>query len=84
MQGKLFEKEKVIAELEVEKRTLDKKVNKLKIKRDNLEETMQDMTNELFQMHVAVFKHSRGEKYVVVAIVMSWLIFSIVVMVSNL
>ena len=84
MQEKLFEKEKVIAELEVEKRTLDKKVNKLKIKRDNLEETMQDMTNELFQMHVAVFKHSRGEKYVVVAIVMSWLIFSIVVMVSNL
>ena len=84
LQGKQFEKDKVIVDLEAEKIILDKKVKKLKIKRDNLEEAMQDMTNELCQMRVAVFKHSRGEKYAVVAVVMSWLIFSIVVMVSNL
>ena len=47
LQGKLFEKDKVIAELEAKKKILDKKVKKLKIKRDNLEEAMQDMTNEL-------------------------------------
>ena len=59
-------------------------MKKLKIKIDNLEEAMQDMTNELYQMRVVVIKHSRREKSIVVAVVMSWLIFSIVVMVSNL
>ena len=38
----------MIAELEAEKTILDKKVKKLKINRDNLEEAMQDMTNELY------------------------------------
>ena len=46
-------------------------MKKLKIKRDNLEEAMQDMTTELCQMHAAVFKHSRGEKYAIVVVVMS-------------
>ena len=41
------------------------------------------MTNELCRMHAAIFKYSREEKYVVVAIIMSWLIISIVVMVRN-
>ena len=84
LQGKLFKNDKVIAKLEPEKIILDKKVKKLKIKKDNLEEAMQDMTNELCQMHAAVINHSRGGKYVVVAVVMSWLIFVIVVMVINL
>ena len=84
LQGKLFDKDKVIDELEAKKIMLDKKVKKLKIKRDDLEEAMQDMTNELCQMHAVVIKHSRGEKHDVVVVVMSWLIFSIVVMVSNL
>ena len=47
LQRKLFEKDKVIAKLEIEKIILDKKVKKFKIKRDNLEKVMQDMTNEL-------------------------------------
>ena len=84
LQGKLFENEKVIAELEAEKIILDKKVKKLKIKRDNLEEAMQDMTNELCHMRAVVINYLRREKYVVVAVVMSWLIFVIVVMVRNL
>ena len=46
-------------------------MKKLKIKRNNKEEAMQDMANELCQMHATLFKHSRGEKYVVVAVVMS-------------
>ena len=75
----------MIIELEVEKIILDKKVKNLKIKRDNLEEAMQDMTNVLYQIRVVVIKHSRGKKFVVIAVVMSWLIFVIVVvMVNNL
>ena len=74
----------MIVELEAEKKIFDNKVKKLKIKRDNLGEAMQDMTNELCHMPVIVFKNSRGEKYNVIAVVMSWLIFAIVVMVRNL
>ena len=69
----------MIAELESKKKILDNKVKKLKIKRDN-----QDMTNELCQMRAVVFKYSRGEKYDVVEVIISWIIFSIVVMVRNL
>ena len=49
----------MIAELEAENIILDKKVQKLKIKKDNSEEAMQDMTNELCHMCATVFKHSR-------------------------
>ena len=35
LQGKLFEKDKVIAELEAENIILDKKITKLKIKRES-------------------------------------------------
>ena len=84
MQGKLLEKDKLIAELEAKKIIMDKKNEKIEIKRDNMEEAMQDITNELCQMCVVVFKQSRGEKYVVVAVVMSWLIFVIVLIVSTL
>ena len=59
----------------------DEKLKKLKIKKDNLEETMQDMSNELCQLRDAVFKYARGEKYVAFAVVMSWLIFVIIIMV---
>ena len=71
LQGKLLEKEKVIVELEVEKKILDEKVKKLKIKRDNLEEALQEMINELCQLHATMFKYERGEKYVALAVVMS-------------
>ena len=75
----------MITELEAEKIILDKKVKNLKIKRDNPEEAMQDMTNVLYQIRAVVIKHSRGKKFVVIAVVMSWLIFVIVVvMVNNL
>ena len=84
LQGKLLEKDKMIVELEAEKKIVDNKVKKLKIKINNQEETMQDMTNKLYQIRAPVFMYSRGEKYVVVAFITSRLIFSIVGMIMNL
>ena len=45
LRGKLLENEKIIVELEAEKKTLGGKVKKLKMKRDILEEAMEDMRN---------------------------------------
>ena len=41
------------------------------------------MRNELCQLRGAMCKYERGEKYALIAIVLSWLIFAIVVMVRN-
>ena len=53
------------------------------MKRDILEETMKDMRNELCQLRGSVCKYARGEKYPLLAIVISYLIFVIVIMVRN-
>ena len=53
------------------------------MKRDTLQEAMQDMRNESCQLRGAMCKYARGEKYALIAFVMSWLIFAIVVMVRN-
>ena len=47
LEGKLLEKGIVIAQLEAEKKILEEKIKKLKMKRDILQEAMQDMRNEL-------------------------------------
>ena len=83
MQGKLLENEQIIAKLEAKNKIFDEKVKKLKIKRDILEEAMQDMRNELYQLRGSVCKYARGEKYALVAVLMSWLIFVIVAIVRN-
>ena len=41
------------------------------------------MRNESCQLCGAMYKYARGEKYALIAFVMSWLIFVIVVMVRN-
>ena len=84
LRANLLQNEKVIAKLEVEKKILDEKVKKLKMKRDNLEEAIQDMRNELCHLCATVLKYARGEKFVALAVVMSWLIFAIVVIIRNL
>ena len=56
---------------------------KLIIKRDILQEAMEDMRNELCQLRGAMCKYEKGEKYALIAFVLSWLIFAIVVMVIN-
>ena len=53
------------------------------MKKHIMEEAMQDMRNELFRLRGAVCKYARGQKYALNAVVMSWLIFAIVVMVKN-
>ena len=83
MEGKLLEKETVIAHLEEEKKILEEKIKMLKLKRDILREAMEDMRNELCQLRGVMCKYKRGEKYALIAFVLSWLIFSIVVMVRN-
>ena len=69
--------------LVADKKILDEKVKKLKMKKHIMEEAMQDMKNELCQLCDAVCKHTRWEKYAQLAVVMSSLIFAIVVMVRN-
>ena len=53
------------------------------MKKDILEEAMQNIRNELFQLYGAVCKYAKGEKYALLAFVTSWLIFSIVIIVRN-
>ena len=83
LKGKLLEKEIVIVQLEAEKKILEEKKKKLKMKRDILQEAMQDMRNESCRLCGAMCKYARGEKYALIAFVMSWLIFTIVVMVRS-
>ena len=83
IQGKLLEKERIIAELKVEKKILGDKVKKLEMKKHIMEKAMEDMRNELCQLHCALCKYVRGEKYVQLVVVISWLIFAIVVIVGN-
>ena len=47
LEGKLLEKETVIAQLEAEKKLFEEKIKNLKKKREILQEAMEDMRNEL-------------------------------------
>ena len=44
---------------------------------------MEDMRNELYQLRGLACKHARGEKYALVVVFMSCLIFVIVIMVRS-
>ena len=48
-----------------------------------MEEAIKDMRNKLCQLHGALCKYARGEKYAQLVVVMSWLIFALIVMVGN-
>ena len=50
LQGKVLENEQIIAELEAKKKILGEKVKKLEMKRDVLDEAMEDMRNELYRL----------------------------------
>ena len=52
----MLDNEKIIAELEVEKKIFGVKVKKLKMKIDVLEEAMEDMRNELYQLRGSMCK----------------------------
>ena len=71
MEGKLIDKERVIAHLEAEKKILEEKIKKLKMKRDILQVAMQDISNESRQLCGALCKYARWEKYALIAFVMS-------------
>ena len=46
LEGELLEKNRVIAQFEAKKTILEEKIKKLKMKRDILQEAMQDIRNE--------------------------------------
>ena len=69
LEGKLIDKERVIAHLEAEKKILEEKIKKLKMKRDILQVAMQDISNESRQLRGALCKYARGEKYALIAFV---------------
>ena len=69
--SKLLENERVTVELEAYKKIFDEKVKKLTMKIDNIEDVIQDMSNELWQQRTIVFKYARGEKFVALTVVMS-------------
>ena len=71
LEGKLLKKETTIAQLEAEKKILEEKIKKLKMKRDILQEAMEDMRNELYQLRGAMCKYERREKYGLIAFVLS-------------
>ena len=48
-----------------------------------IEEAMDDIRNELCQLHDALCKHARGEKYAQLVVIISYLVYLIVVMVGN-
>ena len=69
--SKLLENERVTVKLEAYKKIFDEKVKKLTMKIDNIEDVIQDMSNELWQLRTTVFKYARGEKFVALTVVMS-------------
>ena len=69
--------------MEEVKKILEEKIKKLKMKRGKLQKAMQDTRNESCQLRGAMCKYGRGEKYALIAFVMSWLIFATFVMVRN-
>ena len=48
-----------------------------------MNEAMEDMKNELCQLHGALCKYAIGEKYAQLVVVVSWIMFTIVVMLEN-
>ncbi|XP_010687375.1 uncharacterized protein LOC104901482 [Beta vulgaris subsp. vulgaris] len=73
----IFEKETTLTEMEYEKSLMAEKIKKLQLKKDNLEEDMQEMKFELSQLRIEVLKMSRNEKNLTLALFVSWLVFAI-------
>ena len=63
IQGNLLENEKITVELEAKKKKLGEKVKKLKMNKHIMNEAMEDMKNELCQLHGALCKYAIGEEY---------------------
>uniref|UniRef100_A0A803MSR0 Transmembrane protein n=1 Tax=Chenopodium quinoa TaxID=63459 RepID=A0A803MSR0_CHEQI len=78
LQYHVLEKETRICELEYEKQCKDDKIKRLQSKKDNLEEDVQEMKNEVYAMRVEMKNCSRNEKNLSMALVFSWIFLSVV------
>uniref|UniRef100_A0A803LVE6 GRF-type domain-containing protein n=1 Tax=Chenopodium quinoa TaxID=63459 RepID=A0A803LVE6_CHEQI len=76
----LFEKETTITELEMHKQMLEDKVKRVQLKKENLEEDVQELKGEVSQMRIELMKSARNERNFSLALVLSWVLFGIVIM----
>ncbi|XP_056688228.1 uncharacterized protein [Spinacia oleracea] len=79
LQLQILEANTTIAQMEYEKKLMEEKIKKLQTKKDNLEEDVQEMKNELCQMRIEMMKSSRNERNGTMALYFSWFFFSLVV-----
>uniref|UniRef100_A0A803NBA8 GRF-type domain-containing protein n=1 Tax=Chenopodium quinoa TaxID=63459 RepID=A0A803NBA8_CHEQI len=77
-QMKLLEKDTLLLEMEVEQKIRDEKIKKLQLKKQNLEEELKDMKNEVFQMKSEIMNRSRNERNLYMALFVSWIVFVVV------
>uniref|UniRef100_A0A803MAN1 Uncharacterized protein n=1 Tax=Chenopodium quinoa TaxID=63459 RepID=A0A803MAN1_CHEQI len=78
LQYHVLEKETRICELEYELQCRDDKIKILQLKKDNLEEDVQEMKNEVYAMWVEMMKCSRNKNNISMALVFSWIFFAVV------
>uniref|UniRef100_A0A803LC25 Uncharacterized protein n=1 Tax=Chenopodium quinoa TaxID=63459 RepID=A0A803LC25_CHEQI len=64
--------------MEVEQKIRDEKIKKLQLKKQNLEEELKDMKNEVFQMKSEIMNCSRNERNLYMALFVSWIVFVVV------
>uniref|UniRef100_A0A803M6I6 GRF-type domain-containing protein n=1 Tax=Chenopodium quinoa TaxID=63459 RepID=A0A803M6I6_CHEQI len=83
LQYHVLEKETRICELEYKQQCKDDKIKRLQLKKDNLEEDVQEMKNEVYAMHVEMMNCSRNEKNLSMALVFSWIFFAVVLFYLN-
>ncbi|XP_021767562.1 uncharacterized protein LOC110731963 [Chenopodium quinoa] len=76
----LFEKETTIAELEIHKKMLEDKVKRVQLKKENLEEDLQELKGETSQLRIELMKSARNERNFSLALILSWVLFGIVIM----
>ncbi|XP_056690827.1 uncharacterized protein [Spinacia oleracea] len=79
LQLKIFEANTTIAEMEYDKKLMEEKIKKLQTKKDNMEEDVQEMKNELCQMRIELMKSPRNERNCTMALYFSWVFFALLV-----
>ncbi|XP_057252109.1 uncharacterized protein LOC130592046 [Beta vulgaris subsp. vulgaris] len=77
LQMKLLEQYIIIGEFELQFKTVEEKLQKLKLKKEKMEEAMHSMSDEMLKMRFESLKTAKGENYAVIALGLSWVLFVI-------
>ncbi|XP_056684884.1 uncharacterized protein [Spinacia oleracea] len=78
LQFQVLEKDTTISELEYDKKLLEEKLKKVQLKKDNLEEDIHEMKNEVCELRIEVMRAIRNEKNYSMALMYSCLLFAFV------